>query len=468
MSPIPEMEVNFRVHHIFTIVLLARAAGAYAADYHSHGLFGLYQSKESVRDGSGASTTNDQAAVLGRLYFDAAHIGGGKNQFTFDVRDRYDSFGAADRDRPRLVASNEAQVRQLAIKYPMESGKVYAALGRVPIMDAALIANDGIDAAYRASPNVRLGLFGGYYPDVRYFTQPSPKDEIPQAGFYLIYDDKSPGWEKHTLVSTSLVSRNYDAVRTGNTPEDIFGDRKNPSLLWFANMVHQASPSTRYTGMVQLDLLPQSFARNIWLGWHSLLTTDLSSSLSFVRIDATGYERQRDALDQLSPSVLTRLSADLRQRLGREWTILYDGAFGSRAVDGRSRMEGGIRLLRSGLLKGRLNIYGGGGLRKNYLSQDVLARAGGSYVWKNFDLGVQQQYVMQQRDDGPSVTSFITDVTGSTIFGNNILGTLTVEYAQGNTSRVVSGMAGLGFRIGSGQTTPPAQSPIPPPPVERL
>lgn len=462
------MEVTLRAHHIVIGTLLAVSSRAYGTDYHSHGLVGFYQSKESVNDGSGAPTANDQAALLGRLYFDATRIGGTKSQFTFDVRDRYDSFGAADRDRPRLVASNEAQVRQLAIKYPMESGNVYAALGRVPIMDAALIANDGIDAAYRVTPHVRIGLFGGYYPEIRYFNQPSPSDEIPQAGFYLIYDDKSPGWEKHTLISTSLVSRHYDAVRTGNTPDDIFGDRKNPSLLWFANMVHQASPTTRYTGMVQLDLLPQAFARNIWLGWHSLITSDLSSSLSFVRIDATGYERQRDALDQLQPSVLTRFSGELRQRMNREWTILYDGAFGTRGVDSRTRIEGGIRLVRSGLFKSRLNVYGGGGVRKNYLSQDLIARAGGSYVWRDFDLGVQQQYVTQQREDGETVTSFITDVTGSTLFANNILGTLTVEYAQGNTSRVLSGMAGVGFRLGSGQATPPAQSPIPPPPVERL
>ena len=448
--------------------MLALSAQAYGTDYHAHGLLGFYQSKESVQDGTGASTSNDQAALLGRLYFDAMRIGGVKSQFTLDVRDKYDSFGAADRDRPRLVASNEGQIRQLAIKYPMESGNVYAALGRVPIMDAALMANDGIDAAYRISPKVRLGLFGGYYPEIRYFTQPSPSDEIPQGGFYLIYDDKSPGWEKHTLFSTSLLSRNYDAVRSESTTDEILGDRKDPSLLWFANMIHQASPTTRYTGMVQLDLLPQAFARNIWLGWHSQITSDLSSSLSFVRIDATGYERQRDALDQLAPSVLTRLSGELRQRMNRDWTILYDGAFGTRAADGRTRTEGGMRILRSGLLKSRLNVYGGGGVRKNYLSQDLIARAGGSYVWRNFDLGVQQQYVTQQRDDGASVTSFITDVTGSTIFANNILGTLTVEYAQGNSSRIMSGMAGLGFRLGSGQATPPAQSPIPPPPVERL
>lgn len=457
----------------FTRQIMVGALGAWtgsvhATEYHAHGLLGAYVAKETVKDGAEKSSSNDQEAVLGRLFFDATRMGGVRSQFTLDVRDRYDSFGAQDQDRPRLVPSNDAQIRQLALKYPFESGRLYAALGRVPIIDAAVIGNDGLDVQYRMTNRFRLGGFAGLYPELRYGVQPSLAQELPQGGLYGIYDDKSAGWEKHTLISSAIVSRqkaSESAVLAGETPPS---DQESPSLMLFANAVHQASADRRYTGLAQLDLAPHVSARNVWLGWHASLTPGLSSTLSLVRIDPTGYNRQRDALDTLQPSVLTRVSADLRHQMNREWTLLYDGAFGTRSADQRTRIEAGTRAVRSGLIKGRLSLYGGFGFRKNYISQDLLARAGATYAWNTYDLALHQQVVSQKKDDGTERQSFVSDVTGSALFSDSILGTLTVEYAQAGSSRSVSGMAGIGFRFGSGQETPSGPNPAPPTPVERL
>ena len=468
VSCLSEVEVKYHLKSLVLGTALGWGGAALGTEYHSHGLLGVYQAKETVRDASDKTISNDQEALLGRLYFDATRIGGVRSQFTFDVRDRYDSFSTQDQDRPRLVAGNDAQVRQLAIKYPFESGRLYAALGRVPIVDAAVLANDGLDLAYRITNRLRIGGFGGLYPELRFDIQPQPLEGRPQLGLYGVYDDKSSGWDKHTLISSAVVSRGkIDEEGTSNGGA-ILGNRENPTLMWFANAVHQASPETRYTGMAQVDVAPQPFARNIWLGWHSLISPKVSSRLSLIRIDPTGYNRQRDALDALAPSVLTRFSMDLRHRLTTEWTLLYDAAFGMRSLDQRSRFEGGSRLLRSGLLKGRLNVYAGAGIRKNYASQDMIVRSGASYAWNMYDVAVHQQFISENRDAGDSRNSLVTDVTGSTIFRDHIFGTLTVEYAQAGTSRILSGMAGLGFRLGSGQATPPGQFPVPPTPVERL
>jgi hypothetical protein len=83
---------------------------AYAVDYDARAVGGIYTAKETP--------SNDDQAALARAYLDVRAIGPQKNEFVFDFRDKYDAFGAVDKEHLVLLPSNDPQLRQLAVKDP--------------------------------------------------------------------------------------------------------------------------------------------------------------------------------------------------------------------------------------------------------------------------------------------------------------------------------------------------------------
>jgi hypothetical protein len=442
----------------FAWILLGLALGVesqplLAMDYHIRALGGVYQSTETTIEPVDGSTQNDAQAALGSLYLDMRKLGPLNNQFTFEFRDRYDSFGNLDQDQPKLVVSTEPEVRQLVLRYPNAKGSIYGAVGRFPVVDAATIANDGLELGFRATNSLRIGVFGGLYPERKDGNTVQLSEEGTQQGIYLDFDDRSLSRDIHTYVGSAIVKRE-PSQKTNEDP--LSTEATNQArILSYNNIVFQPSSKSRWTGLTLFDLAPKPRAQNLWISYNQRYTTNLSLNLYLLRLDPTEYEKQRDIRDRLSSSSLTRAHLLVKHSLGKTPALWYDAAFGIRSRDKLTREQFGLRLVLSRINGGPLGAYVGAWSRKNYESKDTVYKGGLNYSSEKYDASLVQQYIIEKHRDGTTSKPLITDLTAGWFFNREVMGTATLEYAVDEKVTIVSGLIGIGLRMTSDQLTPP-------------
>ncbi len=441
---------------IWSILGLALGVGSQplrAMDYHVRALGGVYQSSETYKDPVDGSTKNDAQAALGSFYLDLRQLGPADNQFTFEFRDRYDSFGNLDQDQPRLVVSTEPEVRQLVLRYPNIKGSVYGAVGRFPVVDAATISNDGLELGYRATNSLRMGVFGGLYPERKDGNTVLLSEEGAQQGVYLDYDDKSSRRDVHTYIGSAIVRREPSQKAS---VDPLSAEVTNQArLLSYNNIVFQPWANSRWTGLTLIDLAPKPRAQNLWVSYNQRYNAKLSSNIYLLRLDPTEYEKQRDIRDRLGASPLTRAHLLFKQSLGKTPALWYDVAYGVRSRDKLTRQQFGLRLVLSRINGGPLGAHVGAWSRKNYETKDTIFKGGLNYSSEKYDVSLVQQYIIEKHRDGKTSTPLITDLTAGWFFNREVMGTASLEYAVDEKVTIVSGLIGIGLRMTSDQLTPP-------------
>lgn len=440
------------LYYLVTVVGIGKSQLAAAMDYHVRALGGIYQSSETSKTPVDGSLKNDSQAVLGSFYLDMREIGPADNQFTFEFRDRYDSFGNLEQGQTRLVVSTEPEVRQFALRYPNIKGDLYGTIGRFPILDAATIANDGVELGLRASKSFRFGAFGGLYPERKDGNTVLFTEEGAQQGLYLDYDDKSSSRDVHTYIGTAILRREPSQQ---SVPLDTAIPLDKPTrAISYSNIVFQPSRNVRFSGLTLFDLSPKPRAKNVWAAYNQRYTSSLSSNLYLLRIDPTEYDRQRDFRDRLGASVLTRGHLLVKQSLGKTPAVWFDAAYGVRSADKLKRQQVGLRLILSRIMGGPLGAHMGAWTRQNYESKDTVFKSGIDYSGEKFDLSLVQQYILEKKFDGKKSTPLITDLTAGWFVTRQIMGTASLEYAVDEKVTIISGLVGVGLRLSSDQLTP--------------
>lgn len=461
---------------ILALIAATTATVAQAYDYAGRLALGIYQSKEQFTEPSAGSATNDQGKVLASAYLDLTKIGPFSNQITIDFRDRYEQFGAIDAAAPRLIPSNEPQLRQLAVKNPYMSGKLYWAIGRFPVVDAAVLGNDGAEFGYRIAPQFKLGIFGGLHPEHRNDKTLALSEEDQQLGAYLVFDDPGREWTRHMYAATAIVSRTPAVIAAKEVPADDAeldpvaelenrdADRQ-PEMFWYTNLIYQPSERRRVTYISHIDLAPTAAARNVWLAWQERLQPRVTGRVSLLHIDLTEYEKQRDIRDRLPGSTFTVAKFNSRFNLNNDYMAEGEVSQGSRGYDSKSRTEFLGKIVAGRLASGALSAFVGAGYRQNFTSKDMILRAGGTYYTKALELSLTQQYLSEARDDGQTLHPLITGVSAGAMLGRNLIASVGGEYAKDEEVTIMSALLTLGYRFTNAHLTPIRSTP---PPLERL
>lgn len=444
--------------------LLVGANRAAAFDYQGRVNAGAFQAKETATEPTDGQVGNDKRAAVFSFYFNASRMGPFKNEFALDIRDRYDFFGAKEVDRPYLVASNEPEVRQVALKSKQDGRGLKWKLGRFPVADIAVIGNDGADLGARLTPRFNLGVFGGLHPERFGGRTLKISEEDQQAGAYGLYDDRSPGWRNHTQVSGAIVSRQPVAKKEADeadvednpnlTPVVDPVDPYAPTLFLYTQTIYEPGPWTRIHYLSQVDVTPSARIRNLWVSWFQRGSPRVQTTVSLFRLDLTEYERQRDVRDELGPSAFTRAAVEARYKVSKSGSLAGSLSQGVRSLDSLSRTEFGAKYLMTGLLRGRLAGDIGGGYRKNYKSKDTLAHLGIIVYGRRLDLGFTQQYIAENHDDGEALHPLISDLSVGYAVTNKLYAHGSLEYAKDENVAIASGIVGIGARFSSGQLTP--------------
>ena len=452
---------------------VVHAAPAAAIDYAGHVNAGVFSAHEKDSTPFTGSDQNDSLAAFGSLYFDAAKIWPYKNQFTLDLRDKYDYFaGALDANGLRLIPSNEPQLRQLAVKHPYDQGSYYWALGRFPIADAAVLGNDGVDVGIKAGAKIKIGAFAGLFPEQRHGQTLQLAKEDHQAGAYAQYQDQGPDWQRSTYASTALVLRQpVSAVQPpgtyieraqplpdgATTQQSEAADSALPLknyLFWYSNIVHQPSEQTRFTYLSHVDVEPSVHLRNLWASAYHQWTARFSGTLAALRIDSTEYKRQRDLRDILPASAYTEGRADARFKLDKGLMLEGVSSIGVRGSDQKNAASVNAKLVATNLQKGRFAAFAGAGYRKSFISHDLIARFGASYFTAKVDVDFTQLAMIEHRDNGETLHPLIFDLSLTTMLSTRLVGSLTFELAKDEKALLTSALMTLGYRFGSRQLTP--------------
>ncbi len=443
---------------------------AQAVEYYGRVMVGVYQSDETEASPVEGTDSNDQRALLGRGYLDVTGIGPFRNEFVLDFRDKYDEFGKRDDKRIALTESNEPELRQLAVKYPFEGDRIFWSLGRFPVEDAGVVANDGAEVGYKLTGNWRAGLFGGLIPDPTPGKSLTLTPEDREVGTYATYQSRTKEWWQHSYFANGLVVRQTqeepEVLGDGTTEEAGPGSGlvsvTNANL--YSQSIYQPRQGTRISAVGHLNLAPSAYLRNFWGAYFRQLTPSFSGTASVMRLDLTEYRKVRDIRETIGPSGYTQGKLSVLQKMNKRLGITADALYGTRE-DGLMKYESapGVRLTQ--LLNNKVSVYGRGGFRRNFTSKDTFVIAGGDFYAKKFELGVAQEYRIENREGGESLHAMITDASVSTLLADAILGSAMIEYSKDENVAIMSGLLTLGFRFGSRQMTPFIDSARP---VERV
>jgi hypothetical protein len=458
-------------------IMLCSATTATAIDYNGRVSTGVYQSKEEFVEPSAGSVTNDQGKVLASAYLDLTKVGPYGNQITIDFRDKFEQFGAVDEASPRLIASNEPQLRQLAVKYPYMTGDLYWAVGRFPVVDAAVLGNDGAEFGYRVQPRLKLGVFGGLHPEHRDGKTLAVAEEDKQFGAYAVFEERGREWTRNTYVATAVVARQPTIVEAAAaededpaaepTPEELAALEAEPQdeMFWYTNAVYQPSEARRVSVVSHVDFAPASALRNVWASWQERIQPKVTTRASVFHLDLNEYEKQRDIRDRLPGSTYTQAKVTGRFTVNSNLIFEVDLGQGSRGYDSKSKTEVFAKAVMSRLAGGAVSAFGGAGYRSNFTSQDMVFKGGATFYARSFEVSLTQQYISETHDDGRALHPLITGASIGALLGQQVIASAGVEYAKDEEVTLMSGLFTLGYRFTNAQPTPVRRSS---PPVERL
>ncbi len=455
--------------NVILIIAAMAARDAFAYDYSARFNLGIYTIKEDLKNTGIAPTSNDRMLGIGRAYSDLTNLTSSGLTFTMDVRNQYDPFGRIEPSLGRMAASNDAQLRQLVLRTPPTRQGFFWSVGRFVAADAVVLGNDGVEGGIRFNPNTRFGLFGGLYPEHRGGRSLKIAKEERQVGTYAVFEENSKAGENNTYASSSIVSRksvdgvgSFDnpAVRRGGSilvgnetapPDDAPVDNY---VFWYANAFRQRAGGQRISYISHIIVQPTAQIRNLWASWYQPFAQRLSGTVNVFHLDLRSYQQFRDLLDRLPISGYSQIGGDLRFKLSNQMALVGDTSYGRRDVDGRNQYGLGGRLVTTGLLRSHLTAFAGLGVRRNFLSQDVVLRSGATYYLQESAFSASLQYTSQTLADRPALHPLVADFDVSMLINRSLIGAFAFEVAQDEQASIYSALLSIGYRINNRQATP--------------
>jgi hypothetical protein len=222
----------------------------------------------------------------------------------------------------------------------------------------------------------------------------------------------------------------------------------------FHNAIYQWNSRSRLISLLYLDTVPRFYMQNGNILWQQGWTPRWSSQLSFLGVDVITYSRRQGVRERLAPSPYKEVAA----RANYATTPLSKWEFGfsdgRRDVDRLSRAEFYIGAERNQFWSRHWDIFGKLGGRKNFTSDDIFSNLYLGYYTRKWELGLDAEYGVEKYRDGVTKHPLTVEVDISNYLSRALFLTGSVQQAQDESVRILSGFLRLGYRFGGGDPPP--------------
>ena len=445
------------------LVSVTLATPVVAAEYSGRIGGGAFTVTEQHVEPSAGEISNDRQIIFGRAFLDVTEMGPYGNEFTLDLREKYDLFGTFDPTQLQLTPSNDPALRQLAIKLPSQNDGLFWSLGRFPVVDAAVLTHDGAELGYRFTSRTKAGFFGGVRPERRDGKNLELSKELPQAGLYTVYHNRGDAKSAANYVAGSLVSsQEHETVLLADGTER---EADTPQLRLYLNSFRHADDQSEFVTTAYINVNPKAYLRTLSLLYAKEFDPKFTTRFSLYRFDVSQYPRIRDMREKLEASAYTQGKVEAFHHLTKQTRLDYAAIYGTRSLDKLNRYEASLGLRLAQLFTKRLDGRAGLGYRHNFTSNDVFVRFGAEYIQRQFELYLDQQYIVENRTNGSTLHPLITDIGMNLVIARQVFVGLAAQYAKDEEATVSSGLIQLNYRFSSQQLTPLRDRP---PPLEVL
>lgn len=401
---------------------------------------GISTTTERFTSNDLGSDKNDTLFSSQRIYYRVSEIGADQWDVVTDLRNKYDSFDKLNKELYQLDPKDEFQVRQLSLQMVNPDGSFSPIIGRFQISEAGSVFVDGVNLQYRPMASLTTGLFAGLNPkqiDKSYLISDS---QATQAGAFITYHKKNGSWDTNAYLSHGYVQQKYNNI--------------DERTFLFHNGVYQWEADSRILSLAFFDFIPRSHVQTLYLVYQQKLTTNLSSEVGHLAIDAFEYLRRQNVLEKLEPSSYKEAHIGFEYKVTPESTLNLTYSAGERSSDSLKRTEGvlGYRLLNfiSKNWDTRISYTG----RKNFTSQDSILAWSLGYFSKSFEVVFDADYALQKNDDGTITHPNNVELNYTQFFSNSVFATLALQRAADESVTIIGTFFKLGYRFGSNELPP--------------
>ncbi|MGZ3799487.1 MAG: hypothetical protein ACXVCL_04985 [Bdellovibrio sp.] len=386
------------------------------------------------------STNNDYQLATGRFFFKATECGDSLWDFTFDLRDKYDSFGQLNREQLTLEGKNEFQARQLSAKWPNKNGSVSFQIGRFQLPEAGAVFTDGIETEYRTSPEWRTGIFGGYNPKSIEQSYLEFNPDALEAGIFSTYQSFDGGWDKNLYFSHGFVQQTYKSQ-----PERSF---------FFHTLLYQWESMSRIISYLNYDFVPSSKIQTANILYQQNFSPEYSAELGYLKIDVIEYRRKQGLLEKLNPSPYSEYRFQMRRNSDYKSQTALELSSGLREVDNLKKTEILVGYSQSELFSKNVDFRFKIGHRKNFTSNDTFSYFALGYFSRNWEYSIDGQYEVDNNDNGIITHPVTLEIAISRFYSREIFLTGSFQRAADENVTIMSAFLKIGYRFGN-QEIPP-------------
>lgn len=363
-------------------------APVYGADARGQFRAGYYTSKSRLKG-------EDQSQDEIKSTFLSAYLNGGFTQlnsyadeFTFTLKDRYDSFGKINREFLKFEEDNTAELNEIVYRRPWEGQDFSFSLGRFSLADAGIYRHDGVDLGYRLNDEQRFSIFGGKAPRDSWQHAKGASDEeaihSQQYGLFWAYEESGDA----PLSMTNALAR---------SPTDDFADHLSHTYVYHQSF-YSPGPKHHFSNQMNLDLAPVTIIRQAYVSYQ--LDGDVYQlTSSYQRLAADDYRLLRDIQDAPTPGkrdfITLDLSHPLQQDLFMEYKIQLSRQ--SRARRDQTMFMVGSRY--EGFAQGRMSLSGWLVNRGDVTSKDHALALQLDRFETHYSLHLEQEYSRRRYQD---------------------------------------------------------------------
>lgn len=439
----------FRFKHlcalIFGATLILFSKSSYSSTYYGRTSIGSAVIKERFSNDYSGSDSNDFASSIGRLFFLQRDGFTNKDEFSFDIRDRYSLYDQLNKENLSLGARNIFQVTKFYYKQNPNWGSW--TLGRKPIIDAGGVYVDGVNLEIPINNQWLMGTFGGLNPKRSDQSQVVGNKDSTIGGVYFTYQPRFLKWGKNLFISNGIVS---ESVRTQE-------DRR----FFTQSINYQWGPEGQLVESLYLDFIPRTYIQTGSLVWNQNWNSNWSTHASLLGIDVIEYTRRQGLRERLTASPYKEAELNTTLKTTSVFSMELGGASGERSADRLKKTDAYLKLKTNKQYLNKQLVELKIGSRKNFTSQDQYTQGSWSYYDDHWEFSLDLEKTKEKYDDGTilngtQIASNLIYLTSKSLFLSG-----SFEYAADENVKIYSTFIRLNYRFGNTEL-PPLRDGAPP------
>lgn len=432
--------MKFFSYLMIQIALLLWCHEAHAIKTHGRIILGTSAITERYNSNTFGSTSNDFLVLSGRFFYKISELGNDKWEIVTDLRDKNDFFGKLNQEQLQLDPKNEFQVRQFSTRWVNPAGSWSSQFGRFQLIEPGAVFVDGANGEYRFNPEWKTGLFAGLNPKSIEKSYLEFDAYAQQAGAYLTYQSKDRGWDENSYVTHGIVQQKYK-----NETERSF---------LFQNVIYQWQDDSRIINTAYFDFVPSSKLQTLIFLYQQWWNEIMSTEIGHLHIDVIEYRRNQGVLEKLVPSPYDESHVDFEFRTAKYQNLKLDLRSGKRQIDNLQRTEADLTYNLSQFFSRNVDFQTRIGYRKNFTSNDVLAKFNIGYFSKSWEFFLDQQFEQDKNIDGTTTNPVISEIGATAYLTRRFFMTTSFQRTADENVTIYSTLFRMIYRFGDQETAP--------------